>query len=492
MTATVANLTFGVPAAERDEDLFACFVFSETYSNLESGEKAIILGNRGAGKSALFKQLAKREKVKGSLVIQLAPEDYSYELLSQAMRKEAEGSWAKHGAYAAAWKYLIYLTVMKEMTKSGGHFKKGPAARIYNYLRDDHSGIHPNPIGVMISYLKRMEGVKVGKYEASVRVRELKRLYDLEEIAALIPEIDAACGSRKIVVLVDELDKGWDASEDAVAFVAGLFQAAVSINSCMSNVRILVSLRKELYDNIPALYDDAQKVRDIIQTVEWDETRLLELIAKRISRRFPELDLWSHEKRWNAVFSDVLQYRQTKSFNYIVDRTLYRPREIIQFCNDVADHARQHDPPVEVPFDYKQIGEAEYAYSEARLKDICAEYRFQYPGLQSVTETFRGRSYNLDTSDLVEHLLRVILREIPIEQTAVAWCDSLDPHDLIAILWAVGFLRAQAVGGLKARRRSGSSYLGSHQISALNLRTVPRFHIHPMFRSYLGLKEGKA
>jgi hypothetical protein len=39
----------------------------------------------------------------------------------------------------------------------------------------------------------------------------------------------------------------------------------VSINSSESNVRVFVSLRKELYDNIPALYEDAQKVRDIIE-----------------------------------------------------------------------------------------------------------------------------------------------------------------------------------------------------------------------------------
>lgn len=60
---------------------------------------------------------------------------------------------------------------------------------------------------------------------------------------------------------------------------------------------------------------------------------------------------------------------------------------------------------------------------------------------------------------------------------------------MIDVLWQVGFLRAQAVGGLKARRRSGSTYLGPHQISNLNLRNLTRFHVHPMFRDYLGMKE---
>jgi hypothetical protein len=58
--------------------------------------------------------------------------------------------------------------------------------------------------------------------------------------------------SRRIIVLVDELDRGWDSSEDARAFVAGLFQACVSVNSLHENLRIYMSLRQELYDDVPA------------------------------------------------------------------------------------------------------------------------------------------------------------------------------------------------------------------------------------------------
>jgi hypothetical protein len=68
---------------------------------------------------------------------------------------------------------------------------------------------------------------------------------------------------------------------------------------------------------------------------------------------------------------------------------------------------------------------------------------------------------------------------------------SQEPDYLIDLLWRVGFLRAYAVGGLKALRRSGSSYLGPHQVSTLNLRTISRFQVHPMFRSVLGMKEPK-
>jgi hypothetical protein len=125
MMTQVTHFTFGVPAAERDDDLSACFVSSEMYESLRRGQKSIVLGNRGSGKSALFRKLAEEERKAGNAVIALAPEEYSYELLSETMKKEAQGSWAKQGAYSAAWKYLMLVLVMKEITRSGGKFKKG-------------------------------------------------------------------------------------------------------------------------------------------------------------------------------------------------------------------------------------------------------------------------------------------------------------------------------------------------------------------------------
>jgi hypothetical protein len=482
-------LKFGVPAAERDEDLFDCFVFSDSYNRIKTKGKNVILGNRGTGKSALFRKLKEEEEEEGNFVIELPPEDYSYELLSQTMRKESEGSWVKHGAYSAAWKYLIYVTIMKRITEKGPRLKKGSSAKIYEYLRDNHKNPAVNPIGILISYLKRLEGLKIGNYEAALKTEQLQSLYKLEEISHLIPLIEEACERKHVFVLVDELDKGWDGSEDAVSFVAGLFQAATSINSNSNNIRVLISLRKELYDNIPALYEDAQKVRDLIETIEWDEPTLLELIARRIEKLLPYTKELDFIDRWNLIFADTIDYRKAKSFNYIVDRTLYRPREMIQFCNDIKEKSSLLK--VDCPFNYKVIAESENGYSDARLKDIASEYRFQYPELGSVFETFRGLSYNFTKNELEEHCMKIVTLELPVTEGARGWCEGAESEFLIDTLWKIGFLRGQAVGGLKARRRSGSTYLGSHQISNLNLRNIQRFHVHPMFRSYLGMKESR-
>lgn len=410
-----------------------------------------------------------------------------YELLSSVLQKQSEGSWAKHSAFASAWKYLILVLVMKEITKQGQRFKTGSAAHIYEYLRDHHKDSQESPIGTFVSYLKRIEGFKVGAYEASIKTRELTRLYRLEEFSALLPSLKDLFSRRSVAVLVDELDKGWDSSEDAKAFVAGLFQASVSLNEMCPQLTVYVSLRQELYDSIPFLYEDAQKYRDIIEVIQWDEATLRALVAKRIRYSSRGTKGLSDEACWNLIFAETLQYRNTKSFNYMIDRTLYRPREMIQFCSDSLEESRKNGVS---PINYDVISTAELGYSSARAKDIAAEYRFQYPGLESILEVFRGRVYTMERDDLELICLGMCTGELKASKEA-AWVLNQEPEFLIDLLWRVGFLRAYAVGGLKARRRSGSSYVGPHQVSTLNLRTVSRFQVHPMFRSTLAMKEPK-
>ena len=489
MQLDVRGLSFGAPAAERDVDvgLYTYFVESEDYQRLLRREQTIVIGNRGAGKSALFKILAQRLKSTGALVIELSPENYSYELLSTVLRREGQGSWAKQGAFAAAWKYLIYVLIMKGLTSQGPRLKTGASSRIYAYLRDNHKGFQENPSAVLVSYLKRIEGLKIGSYEASIRATELSRLYKLEELEPLLPCLVEITAKRKVIVLVDELDKGWDGSEDAKAFVSGLFQAAVSMNQLTHSLTVYISLRQELYDSIPALYDDAQKYRDIIQTIRWDEESLLKVAANRIRYSVPKLKNHTDIDCWNEVFVETLTYRKAKSFNYLIDRTLYRPRELIQFCTDALGESK--DQKI-APIEYSVLSRAELIYSDGRTKDIAAEYRFQYPGLQSIFGIFRGRVWMLERGELEDLCWRLTTGDLGVDRSAT-WLADQDAELLIDVLWRIGFLRALAVGGLKAVRRSGSSYVGPHQVSTLNLQAVKRFQVHPMFRAFLGMKEPK-
>jgi hypothetical protein len=479
------KLDLGAPAAERDikKGLAEYFIESDDFNRVERGEKLVVVGSRGAGKSAIFQVLAQRERAVGTYVIELAPEDYSYELLRRLMLPEHSGAWAKLGAYAVAWKYLIYVLVMQELTRKGARRKE--AASIYRYIRDNYVGGAVGKLSALVSYVKRMEEIKIGPYDALLRTRELERLYKLAEITPLLPVLCQILEKQKVVVLVDELDRGWDESEDAKAFVAGLFQACMSINGLSDNLRVYISLRQELYDNIPALYEDAQKFRDVIEAISWTKPRLLELIAARIRYSLGKLEHASDQWCWDKVFTSQSPEAGSSSFEYMIDRTLYRPREIIQFCAQAIEAA--FDRKSGLPVDASTITDVEFAYSEERTTDIAAEYRFQYPGLLSLFEAFRGRNCYFDYDELSLVCLE-IATETALTSEASVWVADQEPDLVIEVLWQVGFLQAETVYGSCHHQPATTLFLGHHQVSRLNLRNVQRFRVHPMFWAYLGLR----
>jgi TIR domain len=480
------DLDFGAPAAERDigRGLAKYFVESAAFDRVRSGAKTIILGSRGSGKSAIFKVLAARERAAGSRVIELAPEDYSYELLSSTMAAADAGSWAKHGAYAAAWKYLIYVLIMKEVSARGGK-------AIRKYLHDNHPDPQAGALTPLVSYLKRLENIKIGPIEAGFKSRELDRLYKLEEIHRLLPQLTEVLARQRVVVLVDELDRGWDSSEDAKAFVSGLFQACVSMNEIHPGLRVYVSLRQELYDDIPALYEDAQKYRDLLEMISWTEDSLLKLIARRIRHCAAEagynpqaLAQASDASWWSSVFATPSGHPVSNSFQYMVDRTLHRPREIILFCAQALEKARERAATLPLP--YAAVSWAERGFSAERAQDIAAEYRFQYPGLLAVFDAFRRRPETLGRDELELLCLELATGDIPAAGTS-AWLSDRDPASIIEILWHVGFLTAQPATQARSRHPNGTPFLGAHQMRHLNLGAVRDFQVHPMFRGYLDI-----
>ncbi|GAA2861426.1 hypothetical protein GCM10010472_18430 [Pseudonocardia halophobica] len=494
MATRLANsqkIDLGAPAAERDitRGLEHYFVESGVFRRVLSGETTVILGNRGAGKSAIFQMLARRSRAAGHKVIELSPDDYSYEMLGEAMHSEKAGSWAKHGAYAAAWKYMLYVQVMKEICTKQVRSKNASEAAIRKYIRDNHHHPGMGKLWALISYLKRLEGIKIGNVEGSIKMRELEKLYKVDELRPLLPHLRNALTEQRVIVIIDELDKGWDASEDARAFISGLFQACITLNQLSPNLRTYVSLRQELYENTPALYEDAQKYRDLVETVSWNEQGLQSLIARRIRHSLPRLATASDQECWNVLFDENLHYRRGNSFGYMVSRTLHRPREMILFCAQALQTAEETSAAL--PLNYRTIAAAESDYSHGRTHDVAAEQRFQYRDILSVFEAFRGRTTSFDREALEWLMLEIISGEVSVRPAARAWLSGYDENSLIEVLWRVGFLQAQMVGGIRAGRRSGSSYVAFHESPALDLRNVRRFQVHPMFRAYLGMKEGR-
>ena len=213
-------------------------------------------------------------------------------------------------------------------------------------------------------------------------------------------------------------------------------------------------------------------------------------MANRIRHTLPALGASDDQECWSTLFGTPPGQPRARSFGYMIERTLYRPREIIQFCTQVIENAADGQPGP--PWPHRAITGAEALYSADRARDIAAEYRFQWPGLLSVIDAFRGQRPVIGRDDLELLCLALITRDIPSSGTG-GWLDECTPDQLIEILWQVGLLLAEAEpgGAISRGTTSGSagpgsrSFLGPHQARRLNLAAAQAFQVHPMFRAYL-------
>ncbi len=486
MRLDIKSLNLGSDSAERDIDvgLAEYFYQNDAYHRFLNGRKTILVGNRGAGKSAIFKYIATTERKKGNLVLELSPEDYSYELLSEYLRSEKEGSWGKQSAYSVAWQYLLYNLIFRRIVQNKRGLLLGAQKNIYSYVNSNGIAQGDSSIGILVNYLKRIERVKIESYTGGIR-SDLQALYDLEEIKNLLPSLKKVLSSTRITVLVDELDKGWDNSEDAKYFLAGLFQATQKINLLDPNLRTYVSIRQELFDNIPQIYEDAQKIREDVEVIRWGKNELLELIGRRIAHSYPESAKLPALKRWKTIFVSKLSSSNTESLDYIIDRTQLRPRELLQFCKlcvECVDYSL-----VAKRIDECAIAAAEESYSEQKTRDLASEYRFQYPYLLDVFEVFRGQKTYYTKEDLDYLLLSLAVGEIDVEQAA-AWVLDLDYLELKQILWKIGFLKALVPQSSHNPKHRGD-YLGHYELPTINLENIEKFRVHPACTKFLHLKD---
>jgi energy-coupling factor transporter ATP-binding protein EcfA2 len=486
MLENVKKVKFGRLAAEREieEGLREYFLETGTFVRLRDGEKSILLGNRGSGKSAIIKMLSDYYKQKGNIVIELLPEDYSYEMLKRTSITNNEEKWIKASSYTAAWKYLMYVIAMKAYIQDSKTVVKSNAEPIYDYIRKNHKGYHKqNNWEILIDYIKRIEGIKIGNYEAGIKTRQLQELYKLEEITNLLPSLKKLTKRKPIIFLIDELDKGWDSSEEAQAFIGGLFQASVTLNQLSDQFKVIISLRKELYDNIPLLYEDYQKYNDMFEIIEWNRENLFELITKRIGFSLPSTIKKSNIEKWNTVFADEVNGK--KSFDYIIDRTLNRPRELIQFCIDSKERA------VEIradKIDINAIVTSEVKYSDKRTKDIAMEYKFQYPSILNIFEMFRG-NHSIISRKNMEELISSKVKNGNIINECNSWIKNQTDEFLITVLWQIGFFKIYTTCYINGELKKG--YYGINEISQSNIGNIESFMIHPMFRMYLGIIDSK-
>ena len=116
-----------------------------------------------------------------------------------------------------------------------------------------------------------------------------------------------------------------------------------------------------------------EKFEDYFVRLRWSKQALREFVDKRIDFLFRRKYTTD-----NVAFADVFTANvgSVAPFDYMIDRTLMRPRDILMFVNACIKRADGH---YEVGASF--IRKAEVDYSRARLEALTTEWQSAFPTL---------------------------------------------------------------------------------------------------------------
>ncbi|WP_429332859.1 P-loop ATPase, Sll1717 family [Paraburkholderia sp. 35.1] len=310
---------------------------------------------------------------------------------------------------------------------------------------------------------------KLGEF-GLVLEKELRAAAEADALEHHTSEI--AKTGKQFVVLIDDLDQGWDNSELANNLLLGLLSASAYISAKIPNLYCCVFLREDVYSILVSKTQHADKYRNI-ERIKWDRNGLISILNERIAYNRREHEAEPAIDLFHSVFPEMVG--TTYADNWLIERTLSRPRELIQLARNYTKSVSD-DKPSDTA-----LKNSEIIYSSWKLQDVCSEYSNQYPNLLTLFNTwkaiFNRHKYSYKKTEIVDKL-ETLLLEVAINET---WLNEIMSHkhpeiELLLVLYEIGVVGDYVAGGSGGGAKVYYSFADTHE---------PRFdevHFHPCFR----------
>jgi hypothetical protein len=228
--------------------------------------------------------------------------------------------------------------------------------------------------------------------------------------SALFDAID----SPRVFVCFDRVDEAWDdvSYESSRRVIAGLVAAADSINAQFKGrIRPLVFLREDIFETLSI--NDLNKLReDCGALLHWNKSSLSALILRRINFYGAQAGQ-PQVNDLDSLFDKPEMRQRAKPFNYLLRRTMMRPRDLIALLSRTTEAMREksEDPFTEEDFSFERlecdsIYAAEPGYSEWLRQELLDEWSVQRPDTGRLLQALQSNgSTNITKQQFVENYL---------------------------------------------------------------------------------------
>ncbi|EMO4454011.1 MULTISPECIES: P-loop ATPase, Sll1717 family [Klebsiella] len=450
------NFKIGELDAESDTLLLeSCFVDSGYLNKLLDpfDNSSIVRGRTGAGKSALLHMVMNR----AYKCRQLDPNDISIRFLEQsdiiAFFEALNVNLDMF--YKVLWRHILIMELLKlrhdiKSESDTNNFFSAILSRLkkdeikrkaLEYFRewgdkfwidtdahlreitlklerDTKASIGGEYSGIALNaeYAKKLteEQVHDVKKRATEVVSSLQ-IQKLNEILSLLAEYSFDDPQKKYVIIIDQLDENWAENETRYKFIRALIEE-IKVFRKIKNIKIIVALRLDLLRSVFNLTRSSgfqeEKYESYILDIKWTPEQLTELIQKRVGEVYRK-----QYTRDNVKIQDIFPKPKggptgLTAIEYITERTLLRPRDILQYVNECFSVALNRE---RVSWD--SIQKAESVYSLKRLRSLKEEWGDIYPSFEETVELLRNLPDKFSRAIIPRANIDSVISELSIQGT---------------------------------------------------------------------------
>ena len=468
-----ANILGDVRAENDHQMLDAAFFEWQDYKILfEADDRFVVVGRRGTGKSALTYRLEKEWREKKYFVIVVAPEEEDVFGLRSVAARFGTSVTRVRAAIKTAWRFAMAMEIALRLHK---YYKTQKAISESSVLlpmfKWEKSG--SNIIARLRTTLK--ECLRPDE-SADDAVAELASRLDAN---ALVAEIDGILSrlDRKVMVIVDRLDEGYESDDIGIGIVDGIIYGADDLRNRTNNIKSVLFLRDNIFRAIQVADQDfTRNLEGSVLRLHWDTQELFYLVCKRLRVAFG-LNIESDVKLWNSITSNELHGRE--GFRTCLNLTLYRPRDLISLLNTAFHNARKQDRRTLIPQDL-QVSATHI--SSLRYDDLRKEYSSVFPGIGEVTKAVGHCGPKLTLEEGVAALDALSETEDLDRNTYLHMKILGGSEEVLKTLYGIGFIGV-------ADEATGN-YLFSHDGKKPERLFEPRAKllVHPCYWNALGIQ----
>jgi hypothetical protein len=474
-------LDLGDVAAENETaGLQRYFVQTGPYRLARQGHGRLVVGRKGAGKTAMFYAVRNAEsRGHATVMLDFRPEGFQFTKLREAVL-EALSVGQQEQAVTALWTFLLTAEVARKILFNPAELRAaerdGRRFASYNELQKAYLGLGlASDEDLSQRFLRQIDKLadRFGKAgDITVRTDLVELVYggDIRELSDAVAKYVTE-QKDEVWMLIDNLDKSWatrGATFEDILIVQGLLEASRKLERLFGarevDFRCLVFIRPDVLELLKEHSPDRGK--ETVIDLDWDDRQLFRDIMHRRITSSTELQ-GDFNEVWSALAEPTIGIQD--SFDYILDRTLMRPRDALLFVQRTQQVAlnRSH-----LRITAEDIQQAEVGYSEESLIQLGLEMEDTHPGASDALFAFHGSAATLSRSEVVDTLCR----------------GNVDPEgmdDVTELLLWFGFLGVQVAEGTPMYSHSVRFTMRrlTHPIES----GTGRFVLHPAFHRALDI-----